>query len=103
MPSPIRKVSRWDFDVKYSSKPQPEMEQKPASKLSESATRTRPSRKIVGFHQDDAGDWVADLECGHTQHVRNNPPWQNRPWVTTPEGRAAHIAAELACAKCVES
>ena len=33
-------------------------------------------------------DWVAELECGHNQHVRHNPPWTNRPWVVTPEGRA---------------
>ena len=26
-------------------------------------------RKIVGFHQDEERHWVADLECGHTQHV----------------------------------
>jgi hypothetical protein len=31
------------------------------------------NRKIIGFHQDDTGDWVADLECGHTQHVRPRP------------------------------
>jgi hypothetical protein len=62
----------------------------------------RPNRKIVGFHQDDAGDWVVDLECGHTQHVRHDPPWQSRPWVTTPEGRASRIGTELACAKCAE-
>jgi hypothetical protein len=34
---------------------------------------------IVGFHQDDVGDWVADLACGHTQHIRHQPPWVNRP------------------------
>jgi hypothetical protein len=33
-----------------------------------------PNRKIVGFHRDDLGDWVADLECGHAQHLRHNPP-----------------------------
>ncbi len=31
-------------------------------------------RKILGFHQDEQRDWVADLECGHTRHVRHNPP-----------------------------
>ncbi|PYU03922.1 MAG: hypothetical protein DMG34_11865 [Acidobacteria bacterium] len=31
-------------------------------------------RKILGFHQDEHRDWVADLECGHTRHVRHNPP-----------------------------
>ena len=33
---------------------------------------------IVGFHKDEEDDWVADLACGHTQHVRHNPPWQLR-------------------------
>ena len=57
-------------------------------------------RKIVGFHTDDVGDWVADLECGHTQHVRHDPPWQNRPWVVTPEGRARFLGTELRCVLC---
>jgi len=57
-------------------------------------------RKIVGFHTDEKGDWVADLECGHGQHVRHNPPWTNRPWVLTLEGRAEHIGRELECKKC---
>jgi len=81
------------------------MEPKPPSKLRETASAkasARPNRKIVGFHQDDGGDWVADLACGHTQHVRHDPPWQSRPWVTTPEGRASRIGTELACAKCGE-
>jgi hypothetical protein len=58
-----------------------------------------PSR-VVRFHEDDEGHWVADLECGHTQHVRHDPPWQIRPWVTTPEGRAAFIGTPLQCLKC---
>ena len=57
-------------------------------------------RKIVGYHQDEEGHWVADLECGHTQHVRHNPPWINRPWVTTPEGRAQALGTVLNCLKC---
>ena len=57
-------------------------------------------RRIVGFHQDDQGHWVADLECGHTQHVRHDPPWMVREWVTTPEGRAAFIGRELVCVEC---
>jgi len=40
---------------------------------------------IVGYHLDDEGHWVAELACGHGQHVRHDPPWQVRPWVTTPE------------------
>jgi hypothetical protein len=56
--------------------------------------------RITGFHQDEIGDWVADLDCGHTQHVRHNPPWTNRPWVVTPEGRAEKIGAALHCKLC---
>jgi hypothetical protein len=59
-------------------------------------------QKIIGFHQDEELHWVADLECGHTQHVRHNPPLTNRPWVMTPEGRRERIGAELECRKCDE-
>ena len=60
-----------------------------------------PARAIVGYHLDDENHWVADLACGHGQHVRHDPPWQNRPWVTTPEGRAAFLGTELRCVKCL--
>jgi hypothetical protein len=59
-------------------------------------------RRIVGFHTDVEGDWVADLECGHTQHVRHDPPWQNRPWVITEEGRRRFLGTELRCVLCAE-
>lgn len=59
-------------------------------------------RRVIGFHQDDEQHWVADLECGHTQHVRHDPPWQQRPWVITEEGRKEHLGMELRCVKCVE-
>src|SRR6185312_9250223 len=39
-------------------------------------------RKITGYHRDDEQHWVAELDCGHNQHVRHNPPWVSRPWVT---------------------
>ena len=59
-------------------------------------------RAIVGYHQDVEGHWVADLACGHTQHVRHDPPWQVRVWVTTSEGRASHLGTELDCILCDE-
>jgi hypothetical protein len=60
------------------------------------------TRTINGFHQDENNDWVADLDCGHTQHVRHNPPWQNREWVLTEEGRRAFLGYRLNCKKCDE-
>ena len=57
---------------------------------------------IIGFHKDEADDWVADLACGHTRHVRHNPPWMNRPWVTTPEGRQGFRGTRLNCKTCDE-
>lgn len=55
---------------------------------------------IEGYHRDEEGDWVAELACGHNQHVRHDPPWQLRPWVTTQEGRASRLGHELDCKKC---
>jgi len=57
-------------------------------------------RAIVGYHLDDDGHWVAELACGHNQHVRHDPPWQNRPWTQTPEGRSAMLGRMLDCRKC---
>ena len=59
-------------------------------------------QRVIGFHQDGHSDWVADLECGHTQHVRHDPPFQLRPWVLTEDGRKEHLNMELACKKCDE-
>ena len=56
--------------------------------------------KIIDFHLDEIYDWVADLDCGHTQHVRHKPPFINRAWVVDPELRAEKIGLELNCLKC---
>ena len=57
-------------------------------------------RPIEGFHQDELNDWVAELSCGHGQHVRHKPPFWTREWTQTPEGRASRIGAELDCVRC---
>ena len=62
-----------------------------------------PARAIVGFRQDDEDHWVAELECGHTQHVRHDPPLVERPWVLTAEGRTARVGQRLRCVKCLEA
>ncbi|HKS27476.1 MAG TPA: DUF3565 domain-containing protein [Pyrinomonadaceae bacterium] len=59
-------------------------------------------RRIEGFHQDDEGHWVAELDCGHGQHVRHHPPLFTRPWVLTSEGRQSRIGFELDCKRCDE-
>jgi tellurite resistance-related uncharacterized protein len=57
-------------------------------------------RVIDGFHQDDDGDWVAELSCLHSQHVRHRPPFQERPWVVSEAGRAERIGTPLDCPLC---
>ena len=60
-------------------------------------------RAISSFEQDDAGEWIAILACGHRQHVRHRPPWQERPWVLTTEGREGRIGTPLECRICDEN
>ncbi|MBE2220029.1 MAG: DUF3565 domain-containing protein [Anaerolineae bacterium] len=59
-------------------------------------------RKVVGFHTDENGDWAADLECGHRQHVRHNPPFETRVWVTHEAGRQSKLGQTLNCLHCDE-
>ncbi len=55
---------------------------------------------IVGYHKDEVDHWVAQLACGHNQHVRNNPPLVSRPWVESEQGRNSMLGYELDCKKC---
>jgi hypothetical protein len=57
-------------------------------------------QSITGYHKDEENHWVAQLACGHNQHVRHDPPWVNRPWVITTEGRNNMLGFELNCKKC---
>jgi hypothetical protein len=59
-----------------------------------------PERAIIGFHRDEENHWVADLDCGHTRHVRHDPPWQNREWVKSLVSRRERIGFILECKKC---
>ena len=61
------------------------------------------TRRIIAFRLDDDGDWIAELECGHTIHMRHNPPWQTRPWVLTEEGRSRMLGATFVCIQCARS
>ncbi len=57
-------------------------------------------RRIVGYRQDDEQHWVAELECGHSQHIRHEPPWQVREWVLTEATRRDHLGTILNCILC---
>ncbi len=55
---------------------------------------------ITGYHKDEEDHWVAELRCGHNQHVRHDPPLVSRPWVTSQAGRDSMLGYELNCVKC---
>ena len=57
-------------------------------------------RTITSFAVDELGEPIAHLDCGHTQHVRHQPPFQLRPWVITAEGRASMLGTALNCLRC---
>lgn len=59
-------------------------------------------KPITGYHLDHEGHWVAQLACGHNQHVRHDPPLVSRDWVRSAVGRTSMIGFELDCLKCVE-
>jgi hypothetical protein len=55
---------------------------------------------IVGYHRDEVGDWVAELDYGHRRHVRHRPPFELRPWVVEVEGRRRRLGTTLECGIC---
>ncbi len=57
-------------------------------------------RKIIGFHRDEEDHWVAELDCGHGQHMRHTPPFFERPWTQTEEGRRSRLGTTVECVKC---
>ncbi|MBA1201928.1 DUF3565 domain-containing protein [Pseudomonas capeferrum] len=62
----------------------------------------RPVSRVQGFHRDAEGHWVVELSCGHTQHLRHQPPWQARPWVLDPRQRDERIGQPFACGWCAQ-
>lgn len=74
----------------------PESERNPDKR----ACSNRPT--VTGLHQDEDGHWVAELSCGHTQHLRHQPPWQSRAWVLDPVQRIEKIGQPFACGWCAQ-
>lgn len=54
-------------------------------------------------HDPTEDEWIALLECGHRQHVRHNPPWVNRAWIRTQQGRSRAIGQPLRCRLCEQA
>ncbi|MBA6412156.1 DUF3565 domain-containing protein [Parahaliea sp. F7430] len=55
---------------------------------------------ITRFHKDLQDDWFVELLCGHFQHLRHRPPWENRPWIESELGRQNMLGYQLECKKC---
>jgi hypothetical protein len=49
------------------------------------------NKAIVAYHKDEENHWVAELVCGHFQHVRNNST-PGEPPLGGIEGRAGFNA-----------
>ncbi|AEV64878.1 Hypothetical protein PSF113_4889 [Pseudomonas ogarae] len=45
---------------------------------------------------------MAELSCGHTQHLRHQPPWQSRAWVLDPGQRIEKIGQPFDCGWCAQ-
>ena len=60
----------------------------------------RTERRVIGFRQDAAGDWVVVMECGHERHARHDPPLTVREWVLTEAGRMSWVGRGMECAAC---
>jgi len=58
------------------------------------------NRIITDFKLDGQGDWTAILSCGHPQHTRHRPPFENRSWVLSQDGRNSKIGEILNCVRC---
>jgi Protein of unknown function (DUF3565) len=78
------------------AKQTPESEQNPDGRVASTGST------IQGFHQDEDGHWVVELSCGHTQHLRHQPPWQSRTWVLDPAERIEKIGQPFDCGWCAQ-
>ncbi|WP_122582180.1 DUF3565 domain-containing protein [Pseudomonas viridiflava] len=87
-------------------------------KIEERASLTKPSPEsernsdrraqlekstVIDFRQNEEGHWVAMLSCGHTQHLRHQPPWQSRAWVLDPAKRQQKIGQGFHCGWCAKA
>lgn len=59
-----------------------------------------PESVIEGFRLEEDGAWVVMLDCGHSRHIRHQPPFHRAPWLLSEQGRAARLGTRVACQLC---
>jgi hypothetical protein len=61
-------------------------------------------RRIRSFRPDPAepGAWIVELDCGHSQHLRHDPPFSSRPWLPSEAGRRQFLGVAIDCKRCEE-
>src|SRR5690349_25044473 len=57
-------------------------------------------RAMTGFRRDDDGDWIAELACLHSQHIRHDPPFWEAAWIEEDDERARRLGQPLDCPLC---
>lgn len=59
-------------------------------------------RTILGFEQDDEGEWKLLLDCGHQRHLRHDPPRETRPELFEVASREAAVGGKIPCGLCAQ-
>ena len=57
-------------------------------------------RSITGFLPDGSDGWQAELICLHRHPIRHRPPFHQRAWVTSEQGRTEHLGTLIDCEEC---
>ncbi|MDA8290355.1 MAG: DUF3565 domain-containing protein [Actinomycetota bacterium] len=57
-------------------------------------------RAITGLHEDEVGDWVAELSCGHRRHVGRVARLGPEERVPDPDACTEQVAGVLGCPLC---
>lgn len=58
------------------------------------------ARRILDFRPNGVAGWFAELECGHAAPMRADADRGVNPWLSSPEGRHAHVGCTVVCAHC---
>ncbi|KPZ22884.1 DUF3565 domain-containing protein [Pseudomonas syringae USA007] len=77
--------------------------QSPESERNSDRRPRLESSTVIGFSQDEEGHWFVLLSCGHTQHLRHQPPWQSRAWVLDPVQRQRMTGQTFCCGWCANA